>query len=140
MLPIYDGPTRTGVSTLEQWARGPLTALAQRSGILVQPLKNIAAAPPLAPRVNHNRWIVDCPNCGGAEFLWPEGLMMCASCWNGDVDGQWRRVSNPANRNEIDEVLMIRPVPGTRNWNRNESIEDLQQENRKHGLPDKKRA
>lgn len=67
-------------------------------------------------RVNHGRWIADCPrrHCANAVKLDPRqpvfhcagegGCQMVAEVeWPADADGIW-------------EVLLERPVPGTRNW------------------------
>lgn len=139
MLPIYDGPMRTGLPNLETWANGPLATLARRAGFKVPALSEIAKGTPAQTRVNHNRWIVDCPDCGGAEFLWPENLMMCANCWNQGVGGLWRRVEIPDNGNEIETVLKARPVPATRNWERHETVAHLKRENQAKGLPERLR-
>lgn len=67
-------------------------------------------------RVNHGRWIADCPRryCANATRLQPgQATFHCGGeggCqtvapieWPADADGIWA-------------VLLERPVPGTRNW------------------------
>lgn len=67
-------------------------------------------------RVNHGRWIADCPRpyCNNAMKLEPRQAMFhcggqggcrlaAAVEWPADADGIW-------------EALTERPVPGTRNW------------------------
>lgn len=133
-LPIWDGPMQTQAS-LQQWARGSLALHAAKAGMKVPDLDLRSDTAPLLARVNHNKWIVDCPDCGGAEFVWPELLMMCANCWNGAVGHKWRRVRMPAERAEIEAVLTARPVPATRNWEITETVAQLQEENTQKGLP-----
>lgn len=122
-------------ATLEQWAKGPLATLAARAGVQVPLLTNISDLPPISARINHNRWIADCPACGGAEFVWPELLMMCAGCWNGSDGHQWRRVTLPEDRTQIEAVLRARPLPANRNWQSGETVEKLMAENEQQGLP-----
>lgn len=73
-------------------------------------------------------WAADCGNselCYGAEALWccgpcgfhPAGIgswrqreILCPSC------GTTSEVIWPADAEEIDRVLSLRPVPGVRNW------------------------
>jgi hypothetical protein len=81
-------------------------------------------------RVNHGRWISDCPrsHCANAMRLEPGqgvfhcggegGCQMVASVeWPKDVDGIW-------------QALLERPVPGTRNWYPDQHVEALRM-----GLP-----
>lgn len=126
---------RTQCPTLTEWAtRGTLAEFAKRAGVKVPAVTRVAATPPLTPRVNHNRWIVDCPDCGGAEFYWPENLFMCAGCWNGAVGYVWRRVAVPQKRQAVERALKARPLPMNRNWEPNETVEMLQRDNRAHGV------
>lgn len=110
--------------------------LGARVGFVPPPLDRIADVPPAPARVDHNRWIVDCPDCGGAEFVWLNTpLLLCLSCWNGAIGNLWRRVTIPDNRVLIEAVLQERPLPPTRNWSPTEKIEDLQIENLTHAVP-----
>lgn len=96
-------------------------------------------------RVNHGRWIADCPRpyCANAIKLEPRqtafhcggegGCLMVADVeWPPDADGVW-------------QALLERPVPGTRNWYPHEhpeavklglphgqSVADLRTETREH--------
>jgi hypothetical protein len=137
MLPVLDGGI-VHSCTLEEWSIGKLSEIAKRKGVKVPPLLSVSKTPALIARVNYNRWIVDCPDCGGAEFVWSDKLLMlCANCWNGAVNHQWRRVTMPINSAAIEAVLKARPIPANRNWEPHETIKDLEAENAKKGLPKK---
>lgn len=101
----------------------------------VPPLTSIADGADVAARVDHGRWIVQCPDCQGAAMVWPDQpLYLCRGCWNAMVGGRWRRVSLPTNRDEIEAALAIRPLEKTRHWRPGESVMDLWRENSDHGL------
>ena len=136
-MEILTGQRNFG-STLAEHAQGKLVRLlASQLGVKVPPLTEIADAPALKARINHNRWIVDCPNCAGAEFAWPgEPLFMCLSCFNAHVGGKWLRVTVPVNRLSIERILRVRPDPRTRNWLPGETLTKLKVENRERGLPE----
>ena len=67
-------------------------------------------------RVNHGRWIADCPRryCANAVRLQPrQGTFHCAG------EGGCQMIAPidwPADAEEIWDVLLQRPVPSTRNW------------------------
>lgn len=80
------------------------------------PLMVQLLAPTARARVNHGRWIADCPRryCANAIRLTPGqptfhcsgdgGCQLIAPIeWPADADGIWT-------------ALLERPVPGTRNW------------------------
>lgn len=94
--------------------------------------------------VNRGAWVADCPVsfCSGAEHAgirWGEvgrivervdgtGAMSCKACgWIGPVT--W-----PAERREIETLLMQRPDPANRNWQLGEVTADLMGENFRHGI------
>lgn len=67
-------------------------------------------------RVNHGRWIADCPRryCANAVRLTPgQATFHCAG------DGGCQMVATlewPADADGIWDALQLRPVPSTRNW------------------------
>lgn len=136
VLPIVDGRINGRGASLEQWRTGPLAQLAAAVGFAAPPLTEVADTPAIPARVNANRWIVDCPDCNGAEFVWTEGplVMLCAGCWNAAVGHQWRPVllPDPDARAAIEAILLARPMPATRNWEPWESIAELAGENMEH--------
>lgn len=81
-------------------------------------------------RVNHGRWIADCPRryCANAVKLQPrQGTFHCAG------EGGCQMVAPvewPSDADEIWAVLLQRPVPSTRNWYPDGHVEAL-----KMGLP-----
>jgi hypothetical protein len=94
-------------------------------------------------RLNHGRWIAGCPrpDCLNAEQFGitptgdPGGLTGSFRCRTeaggcGLVcDATW-----PPNVEEIEWLVMQRPVPATRNWEPGEDLSDLLSENVQHGI------
>lgn len=136
-MKVVDGRGHFDMS-LDDAVRGnPWAFLARRADVRIPPTTHVSDTPPLKARVNHNRWIVDCPDCAGAEFVWlDKPLMMCAECFNVAVERKWRRVVLPNNVAAIETVLKARPIPHTRNWVPGETVSDLKRENKKRGLPE----
>lgn len=71
---------------------------------------------PVAPIVSGGSWKVHCatPGCGEfplVNFAWG-GLAVCFNC-GATYDG----IQPPADRVEIERILMNRPQPHMRNWN-----------------------
>jgi len=92
---------------------------------------------PIVAEVRDNRWIAQC-ECMGAEVVDPDDpVFFCWSCFNASNQGLPRPVIFPDTnkRRAIERVLTVRPDPLTRGWHPTETIEDLERENRKHGLP-----
>jgi hypothetical protein len=93
-------------------------------------------------RVNQGRWIVDCPNpeCTNAMVAsFVEKLFICWNCGSEDNDGQWRKVTFPRSKKRIEKLLMARPSKRpfeavNRNWDLNESVDDLEIENVARGI------
>jgi len=95
----------------------------------------ISRKSPLSARIDHGRWIADCPDCSGAECVtMDDPTFMCLSCGNIGADGKFRRVSFPQEieRKEIENLLVQRPAHN-RSWGPWESIEKLAAENLAHG-------
>jgi len=93
-------------------------------------------SPVLKARVDHARWIVDCPNCGGAEYTWADGLFFCSLCENEHYQGQLLKVIMPSPRKvrQIETLLGMRHIVN-RHWNPKETIKQLITENERHGIP-----
>lgn len=103
--------------------------------------------PTVTPRLNHGRWIVDCPSCNAADLLEVVAgrdavstVYLCRStspeaCGNVNTGRGMALV-------EIDRALLAavdsrtshRPVDA-RNWSPGESLADLELENRMRGYP-----
>jgi len=82
--------------------------------------------------VNHGRWVADCPDidCPEAHQVSGGDVFQCVNCGASGV------VEFPDCVDVVDAVLAVRPVPQTRNWTPDETVEDLQKENEIHGLVD----
>ena len=125
--------------------RGVLGQLAWRQGVTVPALDAVAGGAPLPARLNADRWVVVCPDCHDASFVWPETpLFLCAYCFNRAAGGLWRRVAlpNADDLEEIEEVTGFRPLPHQRNWEPGQSVDDLRLENEERGdhVPKPKRS
>lgn len=136
-MQIVDGQANFGAGLETVWRNHPtFMHIAERAGFVVPPLTAVADVPPFPARINHGNLIADCPDCGGAEFVWREGphLFLCANCLNGAVGGKWRRVGMPGQLPGIEAVLLERPLPANRNWDITESVADLRAQNREAGV------
>jgi hypothetical protein len=113
-------------------------AIAQGRGLTIQ--NEIAAAQPaIEARVDHGRWLCDCPNCNGAELVTQDDpIFLCLTCGNSQVEGRFLKVifPNANTRREIEALLVDRPLMN-RNWNIGETIADLAAENAAHGIPER---
>jgi len=109
-------------------------------GQLPDPVDNTSGE--VAARVNHGRWIADCPGCNSALVVdLSELVFMCVECANAANDGQWFAVTVPSNRKAIESELLKRPMNGrnpseaiNRNWEPGETLAMLKQENTAHGI------
>jgi ribosomal protein L37AE/L43A len=98
----------------------------------------------VSARINHGRWLVDCPGCNSALVVdLTELVFMCVECGNNHNDGKWLRVTVPRNRKAIEDELLKRPMNGrnpaeavNRNWEPGETLTMLKQENTDHGIGD----
>lgn len=87
--------------------------------------EGISTLPALPARVEHGRWLVDCPGCSGAELAdISEPVFLCLSCGNKFAGNLPVAVAFPQQRAEIEAVLEKRPREN-QNWSDKESVEDL---------------
>jgi hypothetical protein len=89
----------------------------------------------LPVRVNHGRWVVDCPVCLSAQLASStEQRFLCAECGNiSNAGGKWLPLVWPPDAVAIEAALAIRPTEN-RNWLPGESVSDLRRENNEHGI------
>ena len=88
-------------------------------------------------RVNHSRWLVDCPDptCGGCQYASKtDRRFFCHTCHNAAAGGGWVDVVWPRNAEVIERVLGERLDPRTRNWTPGETPESLRHENTLAGV------
>lgn len=81
-----------------------------------------------AAYVNDGRWIAECPTdgCSAALLVSPEDpRFLCPICWQG-----WYTVVFPAEREDIEAILVQRPGPLSRHWRPGETVDSLAAENR----------
>lgn len=145
--PRRERPYRHGAKDAQRLGHGTLAQallpsglygiLAERAGVAIPPTSEVFTdEAPLPAELYHDLWIVMCPTagCGDAVVAWTaERLFMCTNCWNAPVDGKWRRVEYPEDKDEVEEVLGYRMLPQERNWNKTESVQDLVGQNREKG-------
>tara|TARA_Y100000310_G_scaffold134170_1_gene133177 strand:- start:289 stop:618 length:330 start_codon:yes stop_codon:yes gene_type:complete len=92
--------------------------------------------------VNHGRWIAECPSgCGHALVVSEaEPVYICLSPTTMCPDPKvWHQVKFPWAKKIIERELLKRPARAplfatTRNWNRGETVRQLQAENRAQGI------
>lgn len=87
------------------------------------------------PRVNHGRWIIDCPFCPSADRWQGGDRFICSLCGNAAAGGRYVDVQPPPARlrTAIAGALAHRPVE-FRNWHPGETVADLVAENVAHGV------
>lgn len=91
----------------------------------------------LVARVDHGRWLADCPACNAGIALTPgvaEAFCFGAGCAHHFTNIVW-----PSDEaiDEIERTLRARPKVPTRNWWPTETVHALRAENRAHGLPER---
>ncbi len=82
-------------------------------------------------KINHGRWLVLCPNCPSAEFLFNDKRFFCSECKNEAIGGELYRVIMPMKKSQIEALLESRSI-SNRNWQYPETVDDLIRENELH--------
>lgn len=78
--------------------------------------------------VNEARWVVQCPDCGGAQLACrSDRRFMCNECGNVAIGGLWRPVDWPAEAEAIEAELAQRPE-ANQHWRAGETLEQLRDE------------
>jgi hypothetical protein len=78
----------------------------------------------LAARVNHGRWIADCPACGSGMWTHPDWRLACC----GECGAVYTGVEFPGEIDQITTLLLLRPRD-RQNWFPHETARDLLAEN-----------
>ena len=78
------------------------------------------------------KWVVFC-QCGDAPMASPEwDEARCFQCGAIYYNLQW-----PQERSAIEEALIARSEAGLRTWLPGETVSDLWQQNKEHGVPER---
>lgn len=85
---------------------------------------------PIAARINHGRWLADCPNCHGGALTHPEWKLACC----GECGCVMTAIEFPVALRDIEVTLLKRPVRAVQNWMPGETVADLARENLAHGV------
>ena len=89
---------------------------------------------PQRARLNHARWIADCPFCKGAEIVSAESpQLFCQSCGMKENGGHPMPVVFPGSRRQIEALVRGRPAENC-NWEPHETKRDLWRDNQDHGI------
>jgi hypothetical protein len=137
-VPLIDFDSRS-IDRNRNWSQN-----ASSTGDVTLPAAGIVLGGPVAvARVDHGRWIADCPTdgCGGAEFVSLSGQpFFCCECRNAATGHMPIPVALPPAKTvaQIDAYLSARPAPATRNWRPEETVAALRAENRANGIRLKK--
>lgn len=105
---------RDGCPSVLEWIK----RAANRKGaaVMIEPIGEKA----VTARIDHGRWIADCEDCNGAEYVDPgEPVFFCISCLNRNHGGALRPVRFPeaAARAKIEAQLS---PENYNSWNENE--------------------
>ena len=85
-------------------------------------------------KINHSRWVVDCPYCPESLPAQPGLPMYCPNCGCVENGGFALTVVFPEEREQIEAVLLKRPLPQNRNWEPGEDMALLLAENVMAGI------
>jgi hypothetical protein len=122
---------------------------------------------PIQAHYRHGRWRMHCPKCGATLPAWEDGVVcprehpgMMAKALQPIAGGLFRPVPDtelieqarasaqekgelytpafPAEREQIERILRLRPSPRNMNWDPTETVRDLLVQNIQHGdrIPD----
>lgn len=122
-LRLHDGSKVTSAAAYLGWHRWHLI----EAGAVVMEWPYDA---PLAARVNHGRWIADCPNCAGGALTHPEWRLACC----GECGCVMTHVVFPPDLDQIAALLLRRATRPLQNWAPPETVADLARENTAHGV------
>jgi hypothetical protein len=84
--------------------------LSRGSSLAIDLIEEIDTGNFVLARVDHGRWGANC-ECGGAEYVDPDDpVFYCFSCGNAAAGGKLRPVQFPGNMEDIELLLLERPV------------------------------
>ena len=117
-----EGLSHAGVTDLDSYRKVHQNLIGSRGQQTVEDTE------PQRAYVNHGRWVVDCPTCKGAGLT--SRTMKVSCCF--DCGHVCTKITFPKQAKKIEEALLERLDPASRNWT-TESLKDLLQENKDHG-------
>lgn len=148
---------REGFTDRREWIRSKSIGLTE-NGMIAQGWQGEVDGKAVNARIDFGRWLADCPFCGGAEYVDPDDpVFFCLSCGMISNNAKALPVVFPANIDEIEAMLMKRPVKELpyggvieralyarpmiaglgRSWQPGETVADLKKQNKEAGLIDK---
>lgn len=86
----------------------------------------------LEARLNHGRWLINCPECNGAELYHGEPTFKCQNPGCPEYLKE-KPAAVTKLKNEIDALVKNRRRENM-NWNIGESLEQLKRENARNGV------
>lgn len=92
VITALDIAKKDGCKNVLDWIRRVAAAKKVKPSFVV----NADPGSEVVARVDHGRWIADCPDCNGAEYVDPdEPVFFCFGCLNTQYQGQLRPVRFP---------------------------------------------
>lgn len=92
---------------------------------------------PVEARIDHSRWIADCPFCIHAEIVdYDNKRFFCLNCGmehNGHRPLPVKFPPKPQ-REKIERLLCLRPLENTRNWEPGQTAQEIRDKNSEYGL------
>ena len=85
----------------------------------------------VSPFLSWGMWVAQCPRCPNAE---KRGRCDDDTVGGLEAERFTCEVEWPGNLEDIETLVMCRPVPATRNWRQGETLHDLLRENVLNGL------
>jgi hypothetical protein len=119
-----------GVRNTEAYRRRHAAAIAKKraSGQRIAVVESTEA---VVARVDHGRWIADCP-CGAGNAVDVDAkIALCFGCGTVHLNVT---LPDATSLRAIERALVARAHVKTRNWNPDETVDDLKRENLAHGV------
>jgi hypothetical protein len=88
----------------------------------------------ITAEIVRSNWVAVCPHCQTPILTEPDDLLFCPDCLMQADNFLAVTVKVPVMGKEIEDLLVKRPDPMTRNWTTRETLEDLAAENAEHGV------
>lgn len=107
--------------------------IAQRWGYVI-PITWGVTKGQVSAYIIRSQWVADCPHCGTTSLVEITAPFFCPQCVMRDNGMLPAELIMPSNRAEIETLLVKRGNPDNRNWSLTETVEDLQRENKEHGV------